>query len=282
MIDHPLRDNISRQPLAEVFGYFVDNSSEEAITSRKLKLCPYNNKTPNCNKDQMKDPLGVCSIFVEGKPVMICPVRLKQNWKVITDIADHFFPPNVKWTALPDVQLYDKFNHPIDTIDYVIVAYDRSGGVIDFIFIDILGIHPHGNLRQPFDLFVKDNEDYFQKDIYPKIKLDYISTVQKIIAPRIIFKSRIFNAWKKKAVYVLDKSLFDKLPKFSEESKEKAEISWFSYELNLDSATNCYKLNLAEVVHTLVEPTLLEITKIEPAPIEAFINHLPSMKPQNF
>src|SRR5437660_399630 len=55
-----------RQPLAEVFGFPIDNMSEEAQRHRKHRLCPFNNKVANCTKDKASDPLGVCSVLAEA------------------------------------------------------------------------------------------------------------------------------------------------------------------------------------------------------------------------
>ncbi len=52
-----------KQPMAEVFGFPIDNNSEAAIRNRKKRLCPFNNKVPNCTKDKAQDPLGVCSVL---------------------------------------------------------------------------------------------------------------------------------------------------------------------------------------------------------------------------
>ena len=49
-------------PLREVFGFPVDNFSPEATRHRDKKLCPFNNKVPNCTKDKANDPLGTCTI----------------------------------------------------------------------------------------------------------------------------------------------------------------------------------------------------------------------------
>lgn len=65
-------------PLAEVFGFPVDNFSEKAERYRKLKLCPFNNRVPNCTKDSIQRPLGVCSVFSRtGDLTITCPVRFR-------------------------------------------------------------------------------------------------------------------------------------------------------------------------------------------------------------
>ena len=74
------------QPLAEVFGFPVDNLTPEVERVRKNRLCPYNNISPNCTKTSVENPLGVCSVFsASGDVVVTCPVRFRQNWIIATD-----------------------------------------------------------------------------------------------------------------------------------------------------------------------------------------------------
>jgi hypothetical protein len=61
---------MSNNPLAEVFGFPSNSFSEQAQRYRRNKLCPYNNKVPNCTKDKANDPLGVCSIYHRNAPVV--------------------------------------------------------------------------------------------------------------------------------------------------------------------------------------------------------------------
>src|SRR5579871_6280791 len=41
-----------QQPLAEVFGYRIDDMIPEAIRHRQFKQCPVGNKMPSCTKDE--------------------------------------------------------------------------------------------------------------------------------------------------------------------------------------------------------------------------------------
>ncbi len=79
-----------RNPLFEVFGFPPDNMTETAKRHREHKLCPYNNKVPNCTKDKANDPLGVCSVTNGGSPAITCPVRFRQDWRIATDAAGFF------------------------------------------------------------------------------------------------------------------------------------------------------------------------------------------------
>lgn len=46
------------QPLAEVFGFPISNESVNATRYREKKLCPFNNKVPNCTKDKANSIFG--------------------------------------------------------------------------------------------------------------------------------------------------------------------------------------------------------------------------------
>src|SRR5450755_2944117 len=104
-------------PLAEVFGFPVDNFSEDADRHRSKKLCPFNNKVPNCTKDKANDPLGVCSIFEKDIVAITCPIRFRQNWIIADHGAEFFFPKNANWTSLTEVRLKDKNGKSAGNID---------------------------------------------------------------------------------------------------------------------------------------------------------------------
>jgi hypothetical protein len=49
---------MAKQPMAEVFGVPIDNNSEPAKRNREKRLCPFNNKVPNCTKDKAQQPFA--------------------------------------------------------------------------------------------------------------------------------------------------------------------------------------------------------------------------------
>lgn len=95
----------SGQPLAEVFGYLITDQTDIAKRYRSLRLCPFNNKVPNCTKDKAKNPLGVCSIYHENEPVITCPIRFRQDWIIADHAAAFFFAEGTRWTSLTEVRL---------------------------------------------------------------------------------------------------------------------------------------------------------------------------------
>ena len=128
---------MANHPLAEVFGYPIGNMSEEAITHRENRLCPYHNVIPQCTKDSRIKPLGVCSIFDGNEAVITCPIRFRQNWYITADAAKFFFPGGTRWTAVPEVGLRDKSNLSVGKVDFILAAHDEYGRIIDFAALEV-------------------------------------------------------------------------------------------------------------------------------------------------
>jgi hypothetical protein len=158
-------------PLIEVFGYPTDNFSSEANRHREKKLCPFNNKIPNCTKDKANDPLGTCCVGAGEGVAITCPIRFRENWIIADHGADFFFPKKAKWTSLTEVRLKDKGGKSAGNIDLVLVAYDDLGKVVDFGALEIQAVYISGNVRKPFEYYMKDpknratmnwkNQDYW-------------------------------------------------------------------------------------------------------------------------
>ena len=88
------------QPLAEVFGHLLTDHSAKADRYRSRRLCPFNNKVPNCTKDKAKNPLGVCSVLHERSTVITCPIRFREDWLIADDAASFFFDDGTRWSSL--------------------------------------------------------------------------------------------------------------------------------------------------------------------------------------
>ena len=140
-----------KNPLAEVFGFPIDNLGKEATRYRKNKLCPFNNKVPSCTKDRVSDPLGVCSVFDKEGIAITCPIRFRQDWLIAEDAANFFFPASSMWTSLTEVRLNDINGQSAGNIDIVLVSYDSYGKIIDFGSLEIQGVYISGNVRKPFE-----------------------------------------------------------------------------------------------------------------------------------
>ena len=267
------------QPLAEVFGHLPTDFSAKATRYRKNKLCPFHNKVPNCTKDKAKDPLGICSIYTKESAVITCPIRFREDWLVADDAADFFFPEGTTWTSLTEVRLTDFDGKSAGNIDMVLVAYDHEGRVYDFGSLEIQAVYIFGNVRNPFMYYMADckanaSMDWTDQPNYPRP--DFLSSSRKRLAPQLMFKGGIFQAWNKKMAVALDSSFYDTLPDLRETSKSEAEVAWLVYDLVLDATTTRYNLKRTKVVYTKFLDALNAITRPKVERIADFMKLLQS------
>jgi hypothetical protein len=266
-----------KNPLAEVFGFPIDNLNADANRYRKSKLCPYNNKVPSCTKDKANDPLGVCSVFDKDDIAITCPIRFRENWLIADDAANFFFQPNTTWTSLTEVRLNDVNGQSAGNIDLVLVSYDNQGKVIDFGSLEIQGVYISGNVRRPFEQYISDpvrntNLDWSNERNYPRP--DYLSSSRKRLAPQLIYKGGILNHWSKKMAVALDNSFFKTLPELPETEEKNADIAWFIYDLVFDQSVKKFSLQKIKTKYTNFKNALDKITMPSPGEINDFINVL--------
>jgi hypothetical protein len=194
------RTDAPLHPLAEVFGFPCDNHSELASRHRADRLCPFNNKVPNCTKDKANDPLGTCSVFHDGNAVITCPIRFRQEWLIATDAARFFFPKSATWTSLTEVRLRDKNDGSAGNIDVVLVAYDGRGRITDFGALEVQAVYISGNVRRPFERYMqspKTNADMNWRTEVNYPHPDFLSSSRKRLAPQLLYKGGIVHAWGK-------------------------------------------------------------------------------------
>ena len=270
-----------QQPLAEVFGHLIADHSHEAERYRSKCLCPFNNRVPNCTKDKAKDPLGVCSIYHDEKPVITCPIRFRENWIIADDAASFFFPKGAKWSSLTEVRLNDSSGKSAGNIDVVLVAYDSKGKVYDFGALEVQAVYISGNVRDPFEHYMKNPLDrskmnWLDESNYPRP--DYLSSSRKRLVPQLLFKGGIFYTWKKPIAVAMSREFFKTLPKLKRVPKSKAGIAWLIYDLELkktkDEGSDRYLLKKVDEIYTEFEPALLSITTPSPGRVNDFIRLL--------
>jgi hypothetical protein len=272
---------IPKHPLSEVFGYLTTDHSKEANRFRTRRLCPFNNKVPNCTKDKAKNPLGVCSIYHENAPVITCPIRFREDWIIADDAASFFFDDTAKWSSLTEVRLNDSNGKSAGNIDVVLVAYNDNGKVYDFGALEIQAVYISGNVRDPFEYYMKDPRgralmDWSKESNYPRP--DYLSSSRKRLAPQLLFKGGILHSWGKKIAVALNKSFFATLPRLKKVSKSDADIVWLIYDLELikekGREPGRYSIKKVDEVFTDFEPALLSITTSLPGRVEDFMRLL--------
>jgi hypothetical protein len=263
--------------MAEVFGFRIDDFSGEAVRHRKDRLCPFQNKVPNCTKDKVSDPLGVCSIYSQDGVTITCPVRFRESWKITSDAAEFFFPSGTQWTAIPEVRLNDANGKSAGNIDVVLIAYDERGIVTDFGSLEVQAVYISGNVRNPFATYMRDPEanahlDWRRKSKYPRA--DFLSSSRKRLAPQLIYKGGILHYWKRKMAVAVDRLFFAELPELPPAPPETADVAWFVYDLIEDERTSRRQLTKIDTVYTQFAPALARITNPDPGPEAIFLNVL--------
>lgn len=272
--------NLPEQPLAEVFGYPIDNFSSEAERHRRLKLCPYNNKVPNCTKSRAENPIGVCSVFDANQAATVtCPIRFRENWYIAEHAASFFFPPGTNFTSLMEVRLNDRYGKTAGNIDIVLVSYDETGNLTDFGSLEVQAVYISGTVSKPFNYYMENpvgnaNLDWRGHKNYPRP--DYLSSSRKRLAPQLIYKGGILHAWQKKMAVAVDSQFFASLPTLEEVDSHEAELAWLVYDLQYSPTENRRHLKLARTVYTRFLPVLDKITRSEPGNVQEFIDLLQS------
>ncbi len=265
-----------KNPLAEVFGFPIHNFSDVAERHRAHRLCPYHNSSgPNCTKFSVEDPLGVCSIHHGNEIVVTCPVRFRQDYKILAD-AGHFFFEDQNFVALTEVRLPDKNGKSAGNIDIVLAVLDKNKKVTDFGAIEVQAVYITGNIRNVFRKYVENPTANFAMEWpiknYPKP--DYLSSSRKRLAPQLIFKGGILKQWAKKMAVVVHHGFFEKLPRLDTVQAEKADIAWMIYELELDKKQDVYDLRLSEIKYTKFKSALDSITMPEIGDVGQFTRTL--------
>ena len=264
-------------PLLEVFGYPTSNHSEDAKKSRSDKLCPFGNITPNCSKDKLSDPLGVCSVQNIDDAVITCPVRFREDWLIAHDAANFFFQKGTKWKILKEVRLKDAYGVSAGNIDIVLVSYDQFGNIVDFGSLEIQAVYISGNIRNPFVRYMTDpikfsNLDWSKEKNYPRP--DFLSSSRKRLAPQLLFKGGILKSWGKKSAVALDRPFYETLPDLQEVDPSDADICWMVYDLKLNQNKEKYKLVPYKKIYTKFDESIKQITIAKPGDINQFKNLL--------
>jgi hypothetical protein len=116
--------------------------------------------------------------------------------------------------------------------------------------------------------------DWTNRKFYPRP--DYLSSSRKRLAPQLIYKGGILNAWGKKMAVALHSSFYKTMPHLPEVSRASANLAWFIYDLVYDDEQGIYQLTLKQPVYTQFRPALDAITTPEPGPVGDFLSHLQS------
>ncbi|MDR0613239.1 MAG: hypothetical protein LBG45_07160 [Dysgonamonadaceae bacterium] len=258
-----------------MFGFSIHNQSDRAMRYLKNKLCPFNNIVSNCTKNSIELPLGVCSLNHKNKPVIICPVRFREDWKIMTETAAFVFNETATWTHLSEIKLKDKLGKPAGNIDYVLISYDDKGRIIDFGSLEVQAVYISGNLTGPFKAYLENpTPDFYWSQALKYPKPDYLSSSRKRLIPQIIAKGSILRQWNKKQAVAMQTAFYDTLPPLPEVEKSAADFAFLLYDLEPVKNEIRLELTLKKIVYTKFDAALEQTVKFEAGSLTDFTQQL--------
>lgn len=171
----------------------------------------------------------------------------------------------------------DKNGNTAGNIDVVLVAYDAEGKVTDFGALEVQAVYISGNVRRPFEYYMKDpaahaDMDWRKETNYPRP--DYLSSSRKRLAPQLLYKGGILNAWKKKIAVALDEGFYATLPSLRETEMGRAGVAWLVYKLESNRSGTQYALKRLRTAYTVFSDSLDQITRPLVGEPEEFIQRL--------
>ena len=244
---------MSRNPLAEVFGYPVDNFSPVAVRHRAGKLCPFHNSASlHCTKNSATDPLGVCTVVAGDGLAITCPTRLRQDLLIVEDAARFFFPQQTRYISLPPTHVPTSIRKAVSSTDIVLAVIDEEKAMRDFGLLIIPKLYTSGNLGKSLAAYIQDpNATHHNiKSLnrgYPRP--DYSSSCRQLIL-NIRNRTCFTHQQGKKIAIALQRPFFERLPKLPAIDETEADLAWFIYDLSYNCLYEQYKLERVGVQYT--------------------------------
>lgn len=261
------------QPLSEVFGFPIDNFSADAIRHRQNKLCPFNNKVQVCTKDKANSPLGVCSMQEDGQSIIICPVRFRENWRVVSDCEDFLLPNAANRAFVSEARLTDNDGGAVGNIDVVVIEPEKNR-IIDFGALEIQAVYISGNIRKPFEDYLTNPSAKFSQGWtgpnYPGP--DWLSSIKRL-EHQLTVKGSIFSSWNKRMAVAIQSQFYDNfrvLHKIEEVDPATADMGWYLYNLRLNPEENKYNLILERTIYVSFAEVLKRLSTLKASEIETF------------
>lgn len=194
---------------SEIFGHQINEEINKRIINKIKRSgyqCPF--LCAKCKKQSrlISYPMGVCSVYQNNIPIIICPSRFTQNKIIFKDIANIFFGDINNTLCFPEVKLKN-----IGSFDFVLVKHKPlSAKIEDFIIVEIQSDSTTGTgkLVKNFEEIMKGDKSTMNKhysfgmNTYNTIKLSFIQMLNKGIVVKL---------WNKNIVWVMQNFIFQNM-----------------------------------------------------------------------
>ncbi len=248
--------------IAEVFGYKADNAEEALWSSRLAKACPF--RTQKCTKDNLQDPLGVCSIREGKRTAIVCPFRFLEGGDIFRHGATLAFGAGADFTVIREVPfLKTPEGRRVAKFDFVLVQHSGSS-VQDFCILESQSVYFSGpEIRNEF-------RDYMAtREVPPAAEgrhPDYRSSSLKRLMPQLMIKVPwVRQRWGEHFFVAIDRGFYGWMPGLREQTDlTNSEITWLIFDLHEDTGSNLYRLSFVRPSFTLLNDAMTSLTAGRP------------------
>jgi Restriction endonuclease NotI len=211
--------------------------------------CPF--REARCVKQRKSDSsktIGTCIVGAEGKPQLICPVRMRETDQVFTDVTYLLDGEIAEVMVIPEIKL-----GTLGNVDFLVVGLDRRGGVVDF-----LGLELQTNDTTGSGPLYDARNDFFAGRLKPSYKygLNWKMSA-KLVLKQTLDKSAVFMSWQKRYVWAMQDTLLDRMRGYADLSgfaqANPASHGVFFHAYEVIPGGHRYKLRLKERVGTDLE-----------------------------
>ncbi len=189
---------------SEIFGFFWQDTSQEAKGAREKYWCPFHNSVCYKQSRLLSHPFGVCTAHVEGKEIALCPRRFLEKNIIFRDIAIRHFKSCDNILVFAEVRL-----GKIGNFDFVLVKHKpMSAEVEDFVIVEFQTgqTTSTGKLVNGLKDFLQDGQ--FQQGISYNFGINTYD-IWKRTFTQILNKGIILEKWKRKIIWVIQEPIFE-------------------------------------------------------------------------
>lgn len=224
--------------VAEIFGFDVDDHSDQAWLARTAKHCRFRNSP--CTKSHLSDPLGICTLSDGHRAASLCPVRFLEDNRIFRDAAQIAFGRAKNFAVFPEIRILEiasddagSKTRKIGKVDFLVGQVDE-GQVIDFAAVEIQAAYFSGSSLKPaFNTYLSTRT---MQGVNTKRRPDFRSCAQKRLVPQLQLKIPVFRRWGKKFFVVVDSAFFASLPRFPSTTQSNSELTWLAYPIEKQGA----------------------------------------------
>lgn len=236
--------------VAEIFGFGINNHTQQAKAARKEKYCPF--RDSKCTKSNKKDPLGICSLSDGQMVASLCPVRFLENDIIFRNVGKLAFGEDCRIAVFPEVRILTlksdnstKVDKKIGKVDFLIGLLSEDK-IIDFAALEVQAAYFSGSGMRPlFEHFIETGN--FGDHNYAR-RPDFRSSAQKRLIPQLSLKVPVFRRWGKKFFVAVDSQFFNSLPKFPITTEANSELTWLSYPIQ--RINDDYKMQEPNIIYS--------------------------------